>query len=176
MEKKSTKISLEMQFKNSNIDSYSKSQLVYMVNSTSGEPDFSNAFPEATFGRNLTIKYLEKKYDMDFIGRSYVLPHGVTIYKLLEIYENHNSTQMESKESPIRSNTESVVDIVCIPVGEIKKKKSLSMRNSTMKRWEEFLEEYQNKSDYLTAACELFMKRFKEGKVKMEADWGSTKF
>ena len=50
MEKKSTKISLEMQFKNSNIDSYSKSQLVYMVNSTSGETDFSNAFPDVNDG------------------------------------------------------------------------------------------------------------------------------
>ena len=176
MEKKSTKISLEMQFKNSNIDSYSKQQLVYMVNLTSGEADFSEAFPDATFARNLAIKYLERKYDMDFVGRSYILPHGVTIHDLLEIYENHNSTQMESKESPIRSNDESDMDTVCIPVAENKKKKSLSMRNSTMKRWEEFLEEYPNKSDYLTAACELFMKRFKEGKVKMEADWGSTKF
>lgn len=171
MEKKTTKVSMETQFKNSNIENYSKQQLVYMVNLTSGEADFSNAFPEATFGRNLTIKYLEKKYDMDFIGRSYVLPHGVTIHKLLETYENLNGTQMDSKESSIKSNVEPDVDIVCIPVGEIKKKKSLSMRASTMKKWEDFVSGTQSKSDFLTAACEYFMKCYNEGRVKMEAVW-----
>lgn len=170
MEKKSTKVSLETQFKNSNIENYSKNELVYMVNVTS-EGDFGETFPKATFARNLAIKYLERKYDMDFIGRSYVLPHGVTIQKLLEVYENRNSTKMEAKESSIKSNVESDVDIVCIPIGEIKKKKSLSMRASTMKKWEDFVSGTQSKSDFLTAACEYFMRRYQEGRVKMEAVW-----
>jgi hypothetical protein len=68
------------------------------------------------------------------------------------------------------------VELIRIAMTEKKKRKTMSMNTGTMKRWEDFLEEYPNKSDFLSAACDLFMKRFKEGKVKMEADWGSTKF
>lgn len=165
-EKVTKKVSLETQIENSNLKDYTKEQLVEMVNATSGDSDFGTAYPEATFSRTLAYKYLGTKYDMDFVGRSYVVPHGVTIGDLLEAYE-------KQKNIGVASNTmqECVggVDIIEVAMSEKKERKTLSMNAGAMQRWDDFTKNYPNKSDYLSAACDLFIRKAKEGKVELKA-------
>ena len=176
MEKKTKKTPKEVQYVQTGLHQYSQSELIRMVNQTGTEEDFSNTYPEVTFTRKLAYNYLHDKFDMDYIGHGLIVPHGVTICALLDAYENHKFSEGDSKVMQECVGDEVNVELIRIAMTEKKKRKTMSMNTGTMKRWEDFLEEYPNKSDFLSAACDLFMKRFKEGKVKMEADWGSTKF
>lgn len=171
-EKKKTKVPLEVQFEQSNLKEYSVNELVRMVNSTKGDGDFKAAYPEATFTRELAYKYLQKNYDMDFVGKSYVIPHGVTINDLLDAYMRRNCAGDDSKGIQTGGGNTDHCDAVRIAMNEKKKRKTLSMNVGTMQRWEKFTEEYPNKSDYLSAACDLFMDKFNAGMVEMEPDWG----
>lgn len=160
-----TKVSLETQFENSNIKEYEESDLVKMVNATSGDGDFKTAYPDATFSRTLAYKYLQAKYDYDFVGRSYMVPHGVTIDDLLDAYEKQKGSEGGARES---RNSTNGVDIVEVDVNEKKKRQTLSMNAGTLQRWNHFTKENPNKSLYLTAACELFMSKVMEGTVKIK--------
>lgn len=162
---KVTKVSIETQFENSNIKEYEKEDLVKMVNATSGDADFATAYPEATFTRTLAYKYLGTKYDMDFVGRSYVVPHGVTIGDLLEAYENHNSN--DSASNTMQECVDGV-DTVEVNMDTKKKRQTLSMNADTLQKWNEFTKDASKKSIYLTAACELFMRKAMEGKVEIK--------
>lgn len=168
-EKKQIKVPLEVQFENSNLKEYSEKDLVKMVNSTNGEDEIKTAYPEASFSRKLAYQYLVEKYDMDYIGHGLIVPHGVTIDDLLDAYEKRNCVGDDAK---VMQNGVGNVDRVMVAMNEKKMKGTLSMNKSTMKRWREFTEGYSNKSDYLSAACDLFMEKFKAGKIKMEPDWG----
>lgn len=162
---KVTKVSIETQFENSNIKEYEKEDLVKMVNATSGDADFATAYPEATFTRTLAYKYLVAKYDMDFVGRSYVVPHGVTIDGLLEAYENQKGCDSVSKETQGGGDG---VDTVEVNMDTKKKRQTLSMNADTLQKWNEFTKDASKKSIYLTAACELFMRKAMEGKVEIK--------
>ncbi|MBQ3036734.1 MAG: hypothetical protein IJD31_07380 [Lachnospiraceae bacterium] len=171
-EKKQTKVPMEVQFDNSNLKDYSEKDLVKMVNSTKGNEDFKAAYPEATFTRELAYKYLQAKYDMDYIPHGLVVPHGVTIDDLLDAYKKQNCAGDDSKEMQSDVGNIYTSDIVRVAMNEKKKRKTLSMNAGTMQRWEEFTKDYSNKGDYLSAACDLFMKKFESGKIEMEPDWG----
>ncbi len=171
-EKKQTKVPLEVQFENSNLKDYSEKDLVKMVNSTKGNEDFKTAYPEATFTRELAYKYLQAKNDMDYIPHGLVVPHGVGIDDLLDAYMNQSCVTDGTNVMQIGSGNTYTSDTVSIAMNEKKKRKTLSMNAGTMQRWEEFTKDYPNKSDYLSAACDLFMKKFESGKVEMEPDWG----
>lgn len=169
MKEKKKKVAKEVQFEQSNLQKYSSDELVRMVNSTKGNTDFPIVYPDADFSRDLACDYLEKKFGMYYIGHGLVVPHGVTIDDLLDAYEKRNCVGDDAK---VMQNGVGNVDRVMVAMNEKKMKGTLSMNKSTMKRWREFTEGYSNKSDYLSAACDLFMEKFSAGTVEMEPDWG----
>lgn len=165
-EEKTKKVPLEIQMDQTNLKDYTKEQLVKMVNATGGDSDFGTTYPDATFNRTLAYKYLMQKHDMDFVGRSYVVPHGVTIDDLLDAYEKQKCIGVASNTMQERVDG---VDIVEVVIGEKKVRKTISMNAGAMERWEEFTKNYTNKSDYLSAACDLFIRKAKAGEVEMKA-------
>ena len=171
-EKVTKKVSLDTQIEQSNIGEYEEEQLVEMVNATSSDSDFATVYPDATFSRTLAYKYLGKKYDMDFVGRSYVIPHGVTISDLLEAYEKKNSN--DSASNTMQECVDGV-DIIEVAMSEKKERKTLSMNAGAMQRWDDFTKDYSNKSDYLSAACDLFIRKAKDGKVELKATFDLPK-
>lgn len=164
-DEKAKKVSLDTQIEQSNINEYEKEQLVEMVNSTSSDADFATTYPDATFSRTLAYKYLGKKYDMDFIGRSYVIPHGVTISDLIEAYEKQNGCNSDANKE---QDCENGVDTIEVIIGAKKGRSTFSMSEDTMQRWSNYVKDIPNKSDYLSAACDLFIKRMDAGKVEMK--------
>ncbi len=171
-EKKQTKVPMEVQFDNSNLKDYSEKDLVKMVNSTKGNEDFKSVYPDADFIRELAYKYLQAKYDMDYIPHGLVVPHGVTIDDLLDAYMKQSCVGDASTGTQSDVDNIYINDTVRVAMNEKKKRKTLSMNAGTMQRWEKFTDEYPNKSDYLSAACDLFMDKFNAGKIEMEPDWG----
>lgn len=164
-EKQSTKVSLEKQFGDSNIKNFEKEELQKMVNATKGDDDFKAAYPDAEFSRMLTYKYLTTKYDYDYIGRGYSIPHGVTIDDLFDAYQKLNGINDDTDMMQKSSDSCDTIEVI---VGAKKKRNTFSMNEESMERWEEFVSGLPNKSDYLSAACDLFIKRMEDGKVEMK--------
>ena len=162
---KTAKVSLDTQFEQSNLKDYHVDELVKMVNATSGDKDFKTAYPKATFTRTLAYKYLEAKYDYDFIGRSYVLPHGVTIDDLLDIYMNHIDNTSDAK---VTQSSNQNVDVVEVDIDAKKKRQTFSMNEDTYHKWESFTKDSSKKSTYLTAACELLMQKVADNTVDIK--------
>ena len=172
MKEKKKKVAKEVQFEQSNLQKYSSDELVRMVNSTKGNTDFPIVYPDADFSRDLACDYLEKKFGMYYIGHGLVVPHGVTIDDLLDAYEKQSCVADDTKVMQVGVGNTERCDTVTVVMNEKKKRKTLSMNAGTMQRWEEFTKDYSNKGDYLSAACDLFMEKFKAGKIEMEPDWG----
>lgn len=172
MQEKKQKVALELQFEQSNLKEYSVNELVRMVNSTKGDGDFKAAYPEATFTRELAYKYLQAKNDMDYIPHGLVVPHGVGIDDLLDTYEKQSCVADDTKVMQVGVGNTERYDTVTVAMNEKKKRKTLSMNAGTMQRWEEFVKDYPNKSDYLSAACDMFMEKYNAGMVEMKPDWG----
>lgn len=169
MQEKKQKVALELQFEQANLKKYSKDELIWMVNSTKGVDDIKTAYPDADFSRELVYKYLQAKYDMDYIPHGLIVPHGVTINDLLDAYEKQSCIGDDAKVMQDRVGN---VDRILVAMNEKKKRKTLSMNAGTMQRWEEFVKDYPNKSDYLSAACDMFMEKYNAGMVDMIPDWG----
>lgn len=167
---KTAKVSLETQFEQSNLKDFTEDELVRMVNATSGDKDFKTAYPKATFTRTLAYKYLEAKYDYNFVGRSYVLPHGVIIDDLLEIYRNHIDNTSDAK---VMQSSNQNIDVVAVDIDAKKKRQTFSMNEDTYHKWESFTKDSSKKSTYLTAACELLMQKVADNTVDIKPYMGS---
>ncbi len=160
---KQSKVPLEKQYEQAGIKNIDPKEIRRMVNSTKGDPDFKVAFPDVKFSRTLAYKYMQQKYDMDYIGSGYLIPHGVTIEDLLDTYDTHKNitSDAESTQSVIKNN------IIEIDGNDKKGRQTLSMNAGTLKRWKELTSGINDKGLFLTAALEYFMDQYTEKKFKI---------
>lgn len=164
-------VPFEVKVAGCNITEYTKEDLVKMVNSTKGD-DFKVLYPTATFDRKLAMEYLEKKHDMDYIGHGVMVPHGISMDDLLDAYEKQKSVRDDTEK---KQDGCQEVDEVVVAMFEKKERATLSMNAGTMKRWKDFVAESKNASNLLSAACDLFIKKYRAGQVRLEAEWEEVK-
>lgn len=160
-DEKKTKVSMDEQFAASNLENYEKSELVDMVNETSGDAEFKSTYSDVDAGetpRQLAYKYLERKCGMTVVPHSVVIPKHASMRDLIDAYEH--AQEMEAAEAG--------VEVIEIEIGKKTERKTLAAEAEVMHQWSTFTSSVTNKSDYLTAALKHFMSDYEAGKVDIE--------
>ncbi len=144
------RVPLEEQFKATNISDYELDDLVSMVNITSGDKDFKEKYPDATFTRDLAYQYLQRK-GYDYIPHGIAVPKGVTVDDLSNLLSGHDPKASEGKD-------------IIVNTHEKKIKRTVAINENVLNLWKKFLTVFPRgyESLLITGAMTLLMDEYRK--------------
>ncbi len=144
------RVPLEEQFKATNISEYVEEDLVSMVNGTSGDKDFKERYPGASFSRDLAYQYLQRN-GYNYVPHGIAVPKGVTVDDLLDLLASHDPKTSEP--------TDIVVD-----TREKKVKRTITAYEDVLNLWKKFLTVFPRgyESILITGAMTLLMNEYRK--------------
>ncbi len=155
--------------KDTNLNEYSKSQLIEMVNTTS-TGNFDGKYPEATFTRSQAWAELVSKYHLYHMNGC-ILPVPMSGTDLYSLVEKHCGSAADKKDSKKDVHTGAKRKISCNITCE-SHKKSFTIFTETYKKWTDFIKKYNIKKQYIQAylsmAIELFIDMYENDEIEMD--------
>ncbi len=156
---KTTKSEEKILLKDTNINQYSKEDLIDMVNSTEGN-DFKDKYPDATFDRRMAIYVLKNDHHLGYVTGT-VIPCLLSKKEIYKILEKGTNRCPESDDSDIKK--------VTFDLNAESSKPSLTISKDTDERWIDFKKRHHIAKAlvkaYPSIALELMMDMVENGKL-----------